>query len=187
MEGRTFEFSFPLPGSAQRNNKGSKTAGPRKNAPKTRKTRKNRKNRKAGTSGSPRPENRVHQPNGNNTSRETPSTKANGTRQDRREYGQARNKTPERMEYNRRLAQEQHRKAKESGKCRNCPAPAITGHHGPDPLLHMRRGPPAVPQAQRRQAEGRGHGGTGGGRIDHIAACLRSMGTNRLESIQGRH
>ena len=121
MEGRTFEFSFPLPGSAQRNNKGSKTAGPRKNAPKT------RKNRKAGTSGSPRPENRVHQPNGNNTSRETPSTKANGTRQDRREYGQARNKTPERMEYNRRLAQEQHRKAKESGKCRNCPAPAITG------------------------------------------------------------
>ena len=45
----------------------------------------------------------------------------------RREYEQARNRNTERREYNRRLAQEQRRKAKESGKCRNCPAPAITG------------------------------------------------------------
>ena len=29
-------------------------------------------------------------------------------------------------------------------------------HTGPDPLLQMRRGPPAVPQAQRRQQKGRG-------------------------------
>ena len=43
------------------------------------------------------------------------------------EYNRKRNKTPERIEYNRHLAQEQRRKAKESGKCRNCPAPAITG------------------------------------------------------------
>ena len=121
VEGELESSSFHLPGSAQRKNNGSKTAGPRKNAPKT------RKNQKAGTSGSPKPESRVHQPNGNNTSHKTPSTKANGTRQDHREYEQARNKTPERMEYNRRLAQEQRQQAKELGKCRDCPGPAITG------------------------------------------------------------
>ena len=43
----------------------------------------------------------------------------------RREYEQARNRNPERMEYNRRLAQEQRRIAKATGKCRNCPEPAI--------------------------------------------------------------
>ena len=43
----------------------------------------------------------------------------------RREYEQARNRNPERMEYNRRLAQEQRRIAKATGKCRGCPKPAI--------------------------------------------------------------
>ena len=43
----------------------------------------------------------------------------------RREYEQARNRNPERMEYNRRLAQEQRRIAKATGKCRSCPKPAI--------------------------------------------------------------
>ena len=38
----------------------------------------------------------------------------------RREYERARSKSPERMEYNRHLAQEQRQKAKELGKCRNC-------------------------------------------------------------------
>ncbi len=42
-----------------------------------------------------------------------------------REYEQARSKSPERMEYNRRLAQEQRQKAKELGQCRNCSEPAI--------------------------------------------------------------
>ena len=120
VEGRTFEFSFPLPGSAQRKRNPSKVAGPGKNAaPKT------RKDQKAGASGSPKPKSSVHQLNGDNTHQETPSAKANGTRQDRREYEQARNKTPERMEYNRRLAQEQRQKARELGQCRNCSEPAI--------------------------------------------------------------
>ena len=43
----------------------------------------------------------------------------------RREYEQARNRNPERMEYNRRLAQEQRRIAKATGKCKSCPEPAI--------------------------------------------------------------
>ena len=42
-----------------------------------------------------------------------------------REYEQARSKTPERREYNRRLAQERRQKTKELGKCRNCSRPAI--------------------------------------------------------------
>ena len=44
-----------------------------------------------------------------------------------REYEQARNRNPERMEYNRRLAQERRRIAKATGKCKSCPAPAIPG------------------------------------------------------------
>ena len=98
----------------------SKAAGPGKNAePKT------QKDPKAGTSGSPKPKSRVHQLNGDNIPQETPLAKTNGTRQDRREYEQARSKTPERREYNRRLAQERRQKAKELGKCRNCSRPAI--------------------------------------------------------------
>ena len=52
-----------------------------------------------------------------------PATKAKDpetARETRREYERARSKSPERMEYNRRLAQEQRQKAKELGKCRNC-------------------------------------------------------------------
>ena len=43
------------------------------------------------------------------------------------EYERARSKSPERMEYNRRLAQEQRQKAKELGKCRDCSKSAILG------------------------------------------------------------
>ena len=45
----------------------------------------------------------------------------------RREYEQARNRNPERREYNRRYAQEQRQKAKELGLCRDCSKPAIPG------------------------------------------------------------
>ena len=122
MEGRTFEFSFPLPGSAQRKRNPSKIAGPGKNAePKT------QKDPKAGTSGSPKPKSSVHQLNGDNTPQETPLAKTNGTRQNRRAYEKVRNKTPERREYNRRLAQEQRQKAKELGQCPHCGEPAIPG------------------------------------------------------------
>ena len=120
MEGRTFEFSFPLPGSAQRKRNPSKVAGAGKNAePKT------QKDPKARTSGSPKPKSRVHQLNGDKPPQETPLAKTNGTRQNRRAYEKVRNKTPERREYNRRHAQEQRQKAKELGQCRNCSEPAI--------------------------------------------------------------
>ena len=120
MEGRTFEFSFPLPGSAQRKRNPSKAAGPGKNAePKT------RKDPKAGTSGSPKPKSSVHQLNGDNAPEETPLAKTNSTRQNGRAYEKVRNKTPERREYNRRLAQEQRQKAKELSQCRNCSEPAM--------------------------------------------------------------
>ena len=113
------EFSFHLPGSAQRKGNPSKAAGSGKNAePKT------RKDPKAGTSGSPKPKSSVHQLNGDNTPQETPLAKTNGTRQNGRAYEKVRNKTPERREYNRRLAQEQREKAKELGQCRNCSEPA---------------------------------------------------------------
>ena len=118
MEGRTFEFSFPLPGSAQRKRNPSKLAGPGKNAePKT------QKNPKAGTSGSPKPKSRVHQFSGDKPPQETPLAKTNGTRQNRREYERARSKSPERMEYNRRLAQERLQRAR---------------HPASDTLPHMR-------------------------------------------------
>ena len=53
--------------------------------------------------------------------------RAKRTPEQHREYEQARNKTPERMEYNRRLAQEQRQKAKELGRCRDCSSSAIPG------------------------------------------------------------
>ena len=52
---------------------------------------------------------------------------AKQTPEQRQEYERARNQTPERMEYNRHYAQEQRQKAKDSGKCRDCPEPAIKG------------------------------------------------------------
>ena len=53
--------------------------------------------------------------------------RAKQTPEQRQEYERARNQTPERMEYNRRLAQEQRQKAKEASKCRDCSKPAIPG------------------------------------------------------------
>ena len=51
--------------------------------------------------------------------------RAKQTPEQRQEYERARNQTPERKEYNRRLAQEQRQEAKELGQCRNCSEPAI--------------------------------------------------------------
>ena len=118
VEGRTFEFSFPLPGRAQ----GKKVAHPGKNAaPKT------RKNPTVGTSGSQKPERRVPQPNSNSTHQETPAAQAGDTHQDRWECEQARNKSPERREYQRHLAHERRQRAGELGQCQNCSKPAIPG------------------------------------------------------------
>ena len=109
-----------LPGRPRGKKNSPEAAGPGKNtAPKT------RKNQTARTSGSSKPAARVQQPNISSTPQDIHPDKSNDTLQDRREYDKARSKSPERMEYNRRLAQEQRQKAKELGQCRNCSRPAI--------------------------------------------------------------
>ena len=57
----------------------------------------------------------------------TPKTAAEVAAQQerRREYDRQRNQTPERQEYQRLQAQEHRRNAREAGRCRGCPDPAI--------------------------------------------------------------
>ena len=49
------------------------------------------------------------------------------TPEERSEYDRARNQTPERKEYKRQYRREQTRIAKETGKCKHCSSPAISG------------------------------------------------------------
>ena len=51
------------------------------------------------------------------------------------------------------------------------------GHTGPNALPHLRWEPQAVPQAQRRQAEGNGQGDAGRGKIGDVTAHPRVMGS----------
>ena len=143
VEGRTFEFSFPLPGKAQ----GKKVAHPGKNAaPKT------RKNPTVGTSGSQKPERRVPQPNSNSAHQETPAAQAGDTRQGGREYEQAQRKSPERREYQQQLAQEQRQRAKELGRCRNCSKSAILGQSRCETCAENHRQSRRRSNARRRAA-----------------------------------
>ena len=147
MEGRTFEFSFPLPGRGQGKKDSSKVAHPGKNAaPKT------RKNPTVGTSGSRKPEPRVQQPNGSSTHQETPTAQAGDTRQGGREYEQAQRKTPERREYRRRYAEEQRQRAKLLGKCQNCSKPAIPGQSRCETCAEAHRQSRRRSDARRRVA-----------------------------------
>ena len=85
---------------------------------------------RAGTEQTKRAKKKLPKPKPKGDGKRPPATRAKDPEtagEAHREYEQARNSTPERREYNRHLAQEQRRKAKESGKCRNCLAPAITG------------------------------------------------------------
>ena len=119
VEGRTFEFSFPLPGNAQAKKKRSRAADPGKNTGS--KARKNHREGSAGTTRCPQ------ELNGNSTSQEAPSDDAEDQRKKFRKYDRARSQTPERMEYRRLLAQERRQKAKELGKCKSCSNPAKPG------------------------------------------------------------
>ena len=119
VEGRTFEFSFPLPGNAQAKKKRSREADPGKNTGS--KARKNHREGNAGTTRCPQ------ELNGNSTSQEAPSDDAEDQRKKFRKYDRARSQSPERMEYRRLRAQEKRRKAKALGLCRSCSNPAITG------------------------------------------------------------
>ena len=118
--GRTNFRVLPLPGTAKSKKSSTKAAGPGKNA-----APKNRQDRAAGTSGPPKPDDRVHRPSNNGPLQEIPSAKANDTRGNRQAYDQARRKTPERREYQRRYAGEQRQRAKLLGKCQKYSKPAI--------------------------------------------------------------
>ena len=107
--GHTFELSFPIPKPA---NAGNSSKKQKKTAPKpSRENPKGRSTTKAAPSRPPEPD---------------PSL-AEDRKRKRAEYEQARSQTPERMEYQRLLAQEKRRKAKELGKCRSCSNPATPG------------------------------------------------------------
>ena len=85
---------------------------------------------RAGTKQTTRARKKLPKPKPKGDGKRPPATKAKDpetARETRREYDQARNRTPERREYQRQLAQEQRQRAKELGKCRNCPEPAIPG------------------------------------------------------------
>ena len=111
--------SFHPPGRAQGKRDSSKAAGPGKNtAPKT---------RPSGPTVLQKPEHRVPQPNGNSAHQETPAAQAGDTHKDRWEYEQARNKSPERIEYQRLYAQKRLQRGRELGKCRDCSKAAIPG------------------------------------------------------------
>ena len=122
VEGRTFEFSFPPAGHRPEQKEQLQSRRSRQEY-----CTKDPENPTAGTSGSQKPGRRVPQPNGNSAHRETPAAQAGDTHQDRWEYEQARDKSPERIEYQRQVAQEQRQRAKELGLCRHCSKPAIPG------------------------------------------------------------
>ena len=112
--GHTFEFSFNLPEPANSGNstntkkKQSKTPPPKSNVS-TCPTAAQREQSKP----------QLHaEPN---------SASVEANRQKRAEYERKRNQTTERKEYRRRLAQVRHQKAKELGKCKDCPNPSIPG------------------------------------------------------------
>ena len=108
VEGRTFEFSFPLPGSAQYKTKSvvtplSKSRQPRKKA--------------SSTSGD------AQECSKNKISSKTLSEQA----QARHEYERTRSKSPERMEYRRLHQKKRVQDAKVLGLCTRCRRPAIPG------------------------------------------------------------
>ena len=75
---------------------------------------------------SPAPEPKAKQPTTTPAKRiHTPKVKR--TAEERSEYEQARSQKPERKEYNRQYQRKRNQIAKEIGKCKICPNPAIPG------------------------------------------------------------
>ena len=73
-------------------------------------------------------------------------------REARREYEQARNRTPERREYRRRYAEEQRQRAKLLGKCQKCSKPAIPGQSRCETCAEAHRQSRRRSDANRRAA-----------------------------------
>ena len=122
VEGRTFEFSFPLPGATKRKKNHPKPAGPGKARPPQ-----TPNNQATGVGTPPKPDGHGRRLNSNGTPQETTPAKTGDTRQNRQEYERLRRQRPECQEAHRKAEQKRRQTAKELGKCRDCPAPAITG------------------------------------------------------------
>ena len=128
MEGRTFEFSFSLPGAAKSKKNHPKATGPgRTGVPKTR----NNQAPKAG--GVSKPKGHDRPLNRNGTSQATSPAKAGDTRQDRREYERLRRQRPERKEAHRRAEQKRRLRAKQLGLCRQLASPPFQARPGVRP------------------------------------------------------
>ena len=83
---------------------------------------------RAGTKQTKRAKKKLPKPKPKGDGKRPPATRAKDPEtagEARREYEQARNRTPERREYQRRYAEEQRQRAKLLGKCQNCSKPAI--------------------------------------------------------------
>ena len=71
----------------------------------------------------------------------------------RREYDRQRNKSPERVEYQRLYAQKRLHRARELGKCRNCSKPAIPGQSRCETCAEQHRQSRMRSYAERRAAD----------------------------------
>ena len=108
---------------------------------------------RAGTKQTKRARKKLPKPKPKGDGKRPPATKAKDpetAREARREYEHARNRTPERMEYRRRYAEEQRQKARLLGKCQNCSKPAIPGLSRCKICAEANRQSPGRSDAKRR-------------------------------------
>ncbi len=129
-ETHTFLQTILLPEPIRKGKKAKGRPRPEKVKQPVRKARKPKEPRKPSTDPSLKKEKPDHPPqpdeNGQETNIGGPAAHEAKLLQ-RREYDRIKNKSPERREYQRQLAQEQRQRAKELGRCRNCSKPAILG------------------------------------------------------------
>ena len=130
VEGRTFEFSFPLPPSKQPKRTQSadisKNSSPKQRVAGQQKGRKSDGPAEKATPKSAKAENHAQLKTVNRTNEAAPS-KGNIKLQDRRAYNRMRSQLPERKESHRLYQKKRREKAKERGQCRSCSNPSIPG------------------------------------------------------------
>ena len=129
-ETHTFLQTILLPEPIRKGKKAKGRPRPEKVKQPVRKARKPKEPRKPSTEPSLKKEKPDHPPqpdeNGQETNIGGPAAHEAKLLQ-RRGYDRINNKSPERREYQRQLAQEQRQRVKELGRCRNCSKPAILG------------------------------------------------------------
>ena len=110
---------------------------------------------RAGTKQTKRARKKPPKPKPKGDGKRPPATRAKDpetAREARREYEQARNRTPERMEYRRRYAEEQRQRAKLLGKCQKCSKPAIPSQSRCETCAEAHRQSPRRSYAERKAA-----------------------------------